>query len=486
MRIRDDRLRSGRLLGWFDPEDRQRGCALMLLVRGMDDIEPLTRIERACRRILEVGEKPGFEWHEVGDVGQLASVDPLLAPSRVSRIEAAELAMLSIEELEELLEPALARLASGETQLFPAAGGAVGSPAEGIQFLGRDREIGDAISSLAAGHALEILAPRRSGKSSVMRRLQESLPGDWLGVFVNLEKEYTPEDLAARFWRLATHEPYRAAQRRAEEGWADLMAAAVERLSAGSEVLVLLLDELVSFLQNQAPEEDEGSRAALAILGALGRTCKSPRVRLVTASSLPLAEYLHESLGLPRDRLPELFRSLEALRLPPLDFRAPELELRRVLLGTGLVPEASDLEWLNENVGLALPYPALRFLDFLASHLRARGPADEEDLERLLEEFLETTDAFVEFESNLRRRGQQTGSLRALRACLDCLAMATPGAAIRRVEVEKCLEGTERPQHLFAWLLETFPVVEHEDGNGVALASRLFRHWWRRQLDEGR
>ncbi len=358
MRIRDERLRSGRLLGWFDPEDRQRSSALMLLVRGIDDIEPLTRIERACGRALEAGEQGGFDWHH-GDLGELASVDPMLAPSRVSRIEVAELAMLSTEEVEELLGPALTRLSSGEIQLFPAAGGAVGSPAEGIQFFGRDREVRDAVTRLKTGQSLEILAPRRSGKSSLMRRLHESLPEDWQGVFVNMEKEYTPEDLAARFWGLATGEPYRAGQRRAEEGWEKLTATAVGRLTAGSEVLVLLLDELVSFLQDQAPGEEGGSSAALTVLGALGRICDNPRVRLVTASSLPLAEYLHESLGLPRDRLPSFFRSLEALRLQPLDFPAPELELRRVLLGTGLVPEADDLEWLNENVGLALPYPTL-------------------------------------------------------------------------------------------------------------------------------
>ncbi len=100
-------------------------------------------------------------------------------------------------------------------------------------------------------------------------------------------------------------------------------------------------------------------------------------------------------------------------------------------------------------------------------------------------EFLDATDAFGEFESNLKRRGQQTGGLRALRACLDCLAMVEPGAAVPKAEVEECLEGTGRPEHLFAWLLETFPVVERED-DGVALASRLFRRWWRHQLNAGR
>jgi hypothetical protein len=155
-----------------------------------------------------------------------------------------------------------------------------------------------------------------------------------------------------------------------------------------------------------------------------------------------------------------------------------------VLLGTGLVPQTSDLDWLNQHVDLALPYPALRFLDFMASHLRNRGPVDVAGMTRLLEEFLDATDSFKEFDSNLRRRGLQVpGGVRALRSCLDRLAMADPGAEIPRAEIDECLKGTRRPEELFAWLLETFPVVER--GDGVSLDSRLFRRWWRRQLADG-
>ncbi len=484
MRVRDERLRSGRLLAWFDSQDRRRNAALLFLARGADDIEPLTRIEEAYQRIVETGDIGGVERHVVADAGQLASVDSALSPSQVSRIEAAELAMLSVKDLRTLLEPALIRLASGERQLFPAAGGAVGSPAEGIQFLGRAQEIREALARLAAGNHLEILAPRRSGKSSFMRRLAEELPEGWHGIFVNLEKEFTPEDFAARLWVEAAGGPYREAQRQAEKGWEALLAEAVRRLGEGPEVLVLLLDELVFFLQNQSSAEAEVSRVALAILGSLEVALEGSPIRIVTASSLPLGEYLHEMLGLPRSRLPRLFRSLNPIRLPRLDFHAPDLELRRVLLGTGLVPEGSDVEWLNENVDLALPYPALRFLDFLASHLRVRGSADEAKLDRLLEQFLDATDAFDEFESNLRRRGgQHTGGLRALRSCLDCLAAAEPRAVVSHEEVRRCLETAARPGELLAWLVETFPVDEGPEG--VALASVLFRRWWRRQLADG-
>lgn len=484
MRVRDERLRSGRLLGWFDPTNRQRNSALLFLARGVDDIEPLTRIEQVCNRVLEARGAEDFEWHAVADLAQLASADPSLDPTRLTRIEAAELAMLSAEDLENLLEPAILRLAAGEAQLFPAAGAAVGSVAEGIQFLGRGREIRHAVGLLEAGHSLEILAPRRSGKTSLLRRLEGSLPKSWSVVFVNLEKEFTAEDLAARFWVRATGEPYRSAQKKAEKGWERLLTTALERLVTGSEALVLLLDELVSFFQNQAPGEVERSRVAQAVLETLHRACEAAPVRLVLANSLPLGEFLHEVLGLPKSRLPKLFQSLEAIRIRTLDLQAPHLELRRVLLGTGLVPETSDLDWLNEHVDLALPYPALRFLDFTASHLRTHGPVDELGMTRLLEDFLDTTDAFKEFESNLRRRGlQDTGGLKALRACLDRLAEAEPGAVVHRAEIHECLKDTQRPQELFAWLLETFPVVERDDG--VGLASRLFRLWWRRQLEDG-
>ena len=483
MRLRDQRLRSGRLLAWFHPVDRRSNGALLFLVRGAGDIQPLTRIQETCCRLLDTRVLDGFEWHQVSDVGQLANVDPALLPSRLTRVEVAELAMLNAAELEGLLGPALERLAADKSQLFPTAGAAVGTPAEGIQFLGREREIRRAVERLAAGRSLEILAPRRSGKSSLLRRLGAELPPGWRPVALNLEKEFTPEDLAARLWVTAAAGSYRAAQRRTESGWEPVLAAALQRLAEGCEVLALLLDELVFFLRNLTPGEEEGARAAAEILGALDRGCRGPGVRLVIANSVPLGEYLDEMLGLPESRRPELFRSLEALRLPPLE--APALELRRLLLGTGLVPEADDIGWLQGNVDLALPYPALRFLDFLAAHLHASGgPVDGEVLERLLVEFLDTTDAFAEFESNLRRYGsQQSGGLTALRFCLDRLTDAAAGAAVPRASVESCFADLARPADLFAQMLDTFPVVETEEG--VALASRLFRRWWRRQLEDG-
>ena len=44
-----------------------------------------------------------------------------------------------------------------------------------------------------------------------------------------------------------------------------------------------------------------------------------------------------------------------------------------MLLGTGLVVELEEFNWLVKNADLASPYPALRFLDQLASRARSSG-----------------------------------------------------------------------------------------------------------------
>jgi hypothetical protein len=60
------------------------------------------------------------------------------------------------------------------------------------------------------------------------------------------------------------------------------------------------------------------------------------------------------------------------------------------------------MEWLAENVDLAMPYPALRFLGHLASVAHAR-PLSPADLEQELVDDLASTTAFAELEEQLTR-----------------------------------------------------------------------------------
>lgn len=490
MRLRNQALRTGNLLTYFEPVERIRNRSLLFLVSGTADIQPLTDIETVCRDHIERSTLEGFEWNPLSDQGQLAEVDPLLDASRLTRLEVAELAGLSPAELKSLLGPALDRLAGGEAELFPAAGGAVGAPAEGIQFLGRETELADLARRIRGGENLLLLAPRRSGKTSLLRRLEKDLAGDGAPVYVNLERDLSPADTAARCWVLATGERYRPAQRHVEEqGWEQVLTDSLRFLTGSRSLpLVILLDELVFFFQNlrKGTDEDRHQKAVLAFLETLAEALSGAGARLVVAGSLDFLEYLRESVGLDLQRVPLLFRGLRPYPLPPLALSFPSLEMRRVLLGTGIVPEPGDLDWLIDNVDLGVPYPALRFLDQLASRLRAEGRISRQDMEALLDQFLGETEAFDEFEEHLARKGASVpGARRAASEALDLIAErpAEEGVLERwlKERLERGVPGQE--DRLFHWLLETFP-LRRQEGDRVVFASRLFRRWWRRQLAE--
>lgn len=491
MRLRNETLRTGALLAWFAPEDRSTNRSLLFLVAGAADIEPLREIESACRLSIDSHSLEGFEWYAVTDRGQLATVDPLLNSSQIFGLEVCELAGLSQEDLAALLGPALERMAARQTELFPSAGGAVGAPAEGIQLLGRTKEISALFEALRSGRDLLLLAPRRSGKTSVLRRLEKSLEGQFRTVYLDLERYAEESDVAARFRMLATGESFRLAQRRSEEGWKDLLKESLQALGhqSPSQPLLLLLDELVFFLQNLQEARDEDlsryREKVQRFLSVLSEACTATRARVVIAGSLDLGDFLRETLGIELSEISRPLGSLDAFSLPPLSLDFPALEMRRVLLGTGLVPEPGDLDWLIENADLATPYAALQFLDRLAARVRSEGRLGRERMEAVIDEFLAVTDAFREFDERLRRKGEQIPGVRAaVREALDLLAEADPDFGVSEDRMRQVLDRVPgKGEHLLAWFLETYPI--RRQGDRLLFASRLFGRWWNRQLVKG-
>jgi hypothetical protein len=492
MRWRDETLPTGRLLAHFAPDDRSRNRSLLFLVTGAADIEPLTRIEEVCQAAISELGLTEFEWHAVPDQGLLTSIDPNLAPAKVTRLEVAELGELTVEELDELLRPVLPRIALGEPELFPSAGGAVGAPAEGIQLLGRERELAEIARRVDAGQSILLVAPRRSGKTSVLRCLENQLRDRYRTAYLDLERFLSPEDLASRLWVLASGERVRVAQQRAASAWRPLFSDALRLLAGGdpSRPLLLLLDELVFFLRNLVPaEKKSGDRRqpVLDFLKDLSDLCLDAGARVVIAGSLELTEYLEHELGLELDDLPTMLRTLVHFPLPPPTFKSGRLEMRRVLLGTGLVVGSAELDWLVENADLASPFAALRFLDQLAARARVGEVSGIRELEAELDSFLSKTEAFQDSVQRLEDKARRLpGAKAALEEALDRLAGAHEESGLSAEAFREPLSRSRPAEadRLLTWLIENFPIRREEDQ--IAFASRLFHRWWRRQLaDDG-
>ena len=134
---------------------------------------------------------------------------------------------------------------------------------------------------------------------------------------------------------------------------------------------------------------------------ALGEATEKHQVPILTASSRTFpTTRASASTSDPRNFLSPFHDLARHVLRPPTD-SVLRVELRRVLIGTGLVPEGSDLDWLTRNVDLAMPYPAMRFLCELASKLRVDASIDSGGLDRQLTRFLASTDVFREIEQHV-------------------------------------------------------------------------------------
>ena len=199
------------------------------------------------------------------------------------------------------------------------------------------------------------------------------------------------------------------------------------------------------------------------VLSGLARVKSSIGCPVVLAGSISLRGFLRDVVGI--QTMPAWVEGLVEVPLLPIRDTSGVL-LRRILIGTGLVADPEDRTWLADNVDLALPYPALRFLDQLAMTIRETGhPLGAAEMDRELESFLRNSDVFREVEMHIGKPSEGL-TRETVETVVDEIAGAEePGIDARRIQDRTGPEG-------LAWLLQTLP-LEQTEGR-IRSASRLF------------
>jgi len=486
MRMRNEQLKTGKALAWIDGTEKSKSRVLLFLVQGADDIALLDALQDACRARIESHSYGGFSWHAVADPGQISLVDRRLFSADIHRFEVCEFQSLNGEQLACLLSPIIDHLAAGDSELLPRVGGAVGGPAEGIQFLDRSSEVQHLITAIREGRSMFLQAPRRMGKTSLMRRVKGELEGEFTTVSLNLERDPSPAECAARLRSMVTGEGFHTALKAARQDPPTVVGQSVQALCSRSEKpVVLFVDELVALFEGiklqDRGEEDRRSQA-LRFLLSLAEPPNANAARLVVAGSVNWQTYLEAELQVTQDELPSFFSGLEKVVVHPLDMAHPECELRALLLGSGLVAEPADMQWLLENVDLALPFPAMKLLDSVLAETKQQQRIDPSALDELLRDFLMTTDSFADFDAHLRSKCPVPGAVERVSEALTAIAFPPFELGVSEAAVSTALSGGDGgdAHRLEAWFFDTFPVKA--EGGRTRFVPRLFRQWWRSQI----
>jgi hypothetical protein len=320
------------------------------------------------------------------------------------------------------------------------------------------------------------------GKTSFMRRVEKELDGEFQTLALNLERDPSPVECAARLRSIQTGEGFHTSLRAANADPDGVLRDSLDALCAGSEKpLVLFVDELVAVFEglkvNDAGEEARSDQV-LSFLSALAAPLEEHSARVVVAGSVNWKTYLASELLITDEDLPDLFSHLKEKIVHPLDFEHPECELRRLLMGSGLVAEPADMRWLLEHVDLALPFPAVKFLDSVLAETKRLGTIDRSTLDKLLRDFLKNTEAFADFDNHLRTKCPIPGASDGVAEGLGRIASQSFGDGASRAEIKTLLSdgGKYDSNRLESWLFDTFPVKAEDDR--IRFVSRLFYQWW--------
>ncbi|MFO0589773.1 MAG: ATP-binding protein [Polyangiaceae bacterium] len=394
--------------------------------------------------------------------------------------------------------------------------GAVGNWVMGEEFWGRDHEITELRELLDAGAHVLLVAPRRVGKTSLMRELGRRLDTTHRCLFVDLEGAQSAADAIAELG-LATR-PHQSLWKRTQDvfrglldnvdtigayevsiklregtaaGWQTRGQRLLDSLAQHDEPIIVFMDELPILINRMLKGDDyqitpERRREADMFLSFLRAetTRRKGQVRFVAAGSIGLEPVLRQA------GLSATVNTFTPYELHPWDRPTAIGFLNAISESKKLVLGAGAAERMVERLGSAVPHHVQLFFDLVLQDARRRkmGEATITDIERVFAERMLSTRGHAEL-SHLEERLKMVLGPKRLPVALDLLTEAAVTGSLqpeRAMEIAKEAVGTgdldeERPEDLLRELLGIFEhdgYLERSDG-GYVFVSSLVRDWWK-------
>ncbi len=368
----------------------------------------------------------------------------------------------------------------------------IGAPVTGADFFPRD----DVIAALERGLEVEhilFLAPRRTGKTSLLRRLENQPPAGAKAIFINLERFTHPKQWIEQMVKML-HKDNQFAQgmkkvggflariesdsfKLAEADWTDSASAFLEELNRLDQPVLFLLDEFPIMINLFARKHGElEAENALRWFRCWRQENLGGQVRFLLTGSIGLDSVVRR-LGFP-----DAINDLRRQELWPLkDAEAITLTRRLTCDNCGLDAHlAADLaEEFLHLTGAAWPY----FLQLFVAELQDANPRPVSTAE-----VKPLYDRIVfgkrnQYSENMRERLNDVFSkplAEAARAVLKLIADTPDGIAREELKARAPAIESEDFNYVLDVLVHDGYLGETLDGR-YRFFSNLLRDYWRRK-----
>jgi hypothetical protein len=396
----------------------------------------------------------------------------------------------------------------------------VGGVARDEDFFFHKAFLEDLIDSLRTDHVL-LIAPRRTGKTSVMFKLLDNPPADRLVIHLNVEELSTPaEFFISLLDAIHEHQPDFLREHLAkswdvvqkvgnkleevsfldfkiklkqsadwEKDWRELAEQLMQRLVKSNQPLLFIIDELPDMLISMQ-ELSTDLKAFLHCFRAMRQTSKNSHIRWLVGGSVNIRGTLEDSGYI------NLINDFRVEVLPPLSDKDVTEFVQAMFLQKNIAYATDVIPAIHSMLGV----PIALFLQLLTQELYRywrRHQPDQLTAEHVEQVFNQTLlgeaahDKLQHFHSRIRLHYSETNQQAAYvllnqlsQSGIDGIREATLFQLYEQLEAKKMVPKTgdalkQAFKKLLVQLQSDFYIQAADNGN-LNFNSHLLKLWWRK------
>ncbi len=392
----------------------------------------------------------------------------------------------------------------------------VGSWVDNERFWDREKEIANLIELLDEGANILITAPRRIGKTSLIRETGIRLKDNYCCLQVDLQKSHSPADIITEL-SVATR-PYRSLWNKTKEIFKNVITSAEDKIDelGVNDLTIKFRDGVMSNWQKKGDDMID------AIAGAetpaiifmdefplvINRLLKGPdytitperlketdmflswirsitikyrqRIRMVITGSIGLEPVLHQA------RLSHTINTFTPFEVDPWDKTTAAGCLQALANNYGVIFQEGVKERMIERIGSPIPHHVQMFFNYIYEDCKKRGDmhCTEKDAEQVYNSRMLSTRGHAEL-STYEERLKSVLSSEALPLALELL---TEAAVTRKLTTEAAIllsrDFSFEDKESQDAVREIIGILEHDgylvkEKKGYVFVSTLVRDWWK-------
>lgn len=508
MKRYNNRERTGHLLIFNDYKDPEDNFSFFFPVEGLDDLDHLFVASEGFQRCLEqlkIFSRYELQSHTVNDIGCVRDNLPQIDEKRLCRLELNQF-VDGKNFVAEFAQTVIKWFASKRGQELPSL--RTGAIATGSSFFDREEEKELIWKKAGAGKSILLQSPRRYGKSSLLKHLQQNPLSGWKSCYIDLQggksvvdfleilvsylmlsEEYStflPFELAKEEpWKLMSYkriELKRKERGEIKEGWKEYGNELFSRLNGNN--MLLIFDEFSYMLEDMLESVDGTQNVEDFMAWFANERKKTRNVSFVLSGS----EYLKRFLK--RHGINGHVDDLEPVTLGLFNYDTALSLMLLLFIREGISVEKKELDCIIHLLGKPIPYFLQVFVDLICAECRNNGELSLREIEELYDKHLLGADGRRHFDSIKQQMDRYGMNLQKGRDAAKMILNRLAEAGNKAVE-EKELKviwaesggAPEKFDDVMDCMKDDF-YLDMDANRNVAMAGKLVRDWWAKYIQE--